>query len=65
DHVPLYAKKVGPFHDPRSIPYRGSTGIFIFFYCIYYYHPGSDMLAFYFFVSTRSSEPIAPFSLTR
>jgi hypothetical protein len=30
----------------RSVLCGGSTGIFIFFYCIYYYHARSDMSGF-------------------
>ncbi|THU63089.1 hypothetical protein C4D60_Mb01t12070 [Musa balbisiana] len=42
----LYAIKVGPFHNAKSVLCRGSTGIFIFFYCIYYYQARSDMSGF-------------------
>jgi hypothetical protein len=30
----------------RSVLCGGSTGIFVFFYCIYYYHARSDMSGF-------------------
>jgi hypothetical protein len=43
NYMYIYMKKM---RGCRSVLCGGSTGIFIFFYCIYYYHARSDMSGF-------------------